>query len=749
MRVRYRPLRVGWCIAPGDREALRTAFRLTHTLWGGRYNPVIVADDVVAATRLARTFSVDFLHGLSDDSSVTALVESSHHVFSPLFGGDVFLEGRSGQEAQLLDISHSLWNLSERRRHDPSLPALSLPYETQSDPLADSLLATMGDLPTDAEIRLKYEAKLAAAFTVIPTPLDGAMRIDPEIYRRSTLSTVTSLELRPDERLSYEPNGLYVGDAASFDDLVLYWNIRAAGHEVLFYDPSYEGRLAGLRDAHLTGARQQVDPTGTGDRHVRVWHRAGTCKEALGLLPFEYTRREILPGSTPHSGERIPLMTFGDQSVLASVSEYPSAGTVTVPLPAGPTALGTDAHSQLYVASVRAIVDLSDENLTLWTPNIPELNPYFGRENYFIATDARVEPDGLGIIIRGTSESVPLRAMQHERLITELFKVKGIEAELSQPGLLARRLIHQMGGVIGCRVFAIPGVRELIEKHSPVQSFTRSLAIQTIRAPDSQTGEVGYSLYEELLFGTTGRNKSKPEDAFTYLLEKGVFRVGLRLDCPNCDLEFWLPLDDVRTRVECEYCGTPFMITPQLRDRDWAFRRSGLFGRDDHQGGGIPVALTLRQLLSTCSSGRKVFSTAMELTGTAISPCETDFVFLTEGLSHTAEVAIGEVKTRDEITQQDLDNLARVARVLSSDDLAVYVVLSKLAEFTPLELEMIRNHDTGHRYRFILLSNRELEPLRPYERAAQVYDLGRSASSLRDMAANTVKIFFDPRVLRA
>jgi hypothetical protein len=34
----------------------------------------------------------------------------------------------------------------------------------------------------------------------------------------------------------------------------------------------------------------------------------------------------------------------------------------------------------------------------------------------------------------------------------------------------------------------------------------------------------------------------------------------------------------------------------QLRDRNWAYRRSGLFVREDNQGGGIPVAVTLQQL---------------------------------------------------------------------------------------------------------------------------------------------------------
>jgi hypothetical protein len=34
-------VRVGWCIEHDDLDGLRTALRLTHTLWGGRFNPII------------------------------------------------------------------------------------------------------------------------------------------------------------------------------------------------------------------------------------------------------------------------------------------------------------------------------------------------------------------------------------------------------------------------------------------------------------------------------------------------------------------------------------------------------------------------------------------------------------------------------------------------------------------------------------------------------------------------------------
>ena len=40
----YRPLRIGWAIRAGDIDAFRQAVRLSYTLWGGRFNSIIVVD---------------------------------------------------------------------------------------------------------------------------------------------------------------------------------------------------------------------------------------------------------------------------------------------------------------------------------------------------------------------------------------------------------------------------------------------------------------------------------------------------------------------------------------------------------------------------------------------------------------------------------------------------------------------------------------------------------------------------------
>jgi hypothetical protein len=168
-----------------------------------------------------------------------------------------------------------------------------------------------------------------------------------------------------------------------------------------------------------------------------------------------------------------------------------------------------------------------------------------------------------------------------------------MKAKPSPAGLGTARLLDQMAGLQGCRVFKIAGVRTLIKKYSADRSFERTEAIMMIGDADPATHQPRFDAYKALHIEPRDKPELKPEDAFLYLLKKGVFRAELKLACPTCQLDSWVSLDNARTMSRCVYCGFEFNVLPQLRDRNWAYRRSGLFGRDDNQRGGIPVAVTL------------------------------------------------------------------------------------------------------------------------------------------------------------
>ena len=89
----YRPLRVGWVIQSGDIGAFRQAAKLSHALWGGRFNPILIADCEDEARQLIDLFRVDLLLPVGIADEVTAFPEKFPHLINPFFQDSIFIGG--------------------------------------------------------------------------------------------------------------------------------------------------------------------------------------------------------------------------------------------------------------------------------------------------------------------------------------------------------------------------------------------------------------------------------------------------------------------------------------------------------------------------------------------------------------------------------------------------------------------------------------------------------------------------------
>ena len=251
------------------------------------------------------------------------------------------------------------------------------------------------------------------------------------------------------------------------------------------------------------------------------------------------------------------------------------------------------------------------------------------------------------------------------------------------------------------------------------------------------------------------------EHVFRYLVGKRLFRIGSELSCPNCQLRSWFAVDDLRQRVNCQLCGESFDTTDQLVSGEWEYRRSGVFGAERNAQGAVPVALTLQQLDANLYSilHRRSYSVSLDLIPTNSPPtthCEVDFAWLEpRPYPDRTIVLIGECKDRGmssarggdggTINANDIANLRTVADAFPRERFEVYIVLAKLCEFTPSELDLARSLNDIHRLRVILLTDRELEPYDVFERTEKLFEIGRYSSSAQDLASATVSIFLNPK----
>lgn len=748
INLRYRPLRFGWCVKKGDFAALRHAAKLSFTMWGGCFNPIIPIDDPSMGDALIRLFRVDALAPTSDHEDVRTFIKKYKHLPWPFMGDELFVEDMRGEKRpRVVDISHPIEKLHEEHyRNNPNpQPGIDLVRWDVEDPLADMLLLSFGGVPDASEAGVDYLSLAGHRLLGIPAIILNGAELPPLDVERMTLVSLNKAFLRRYYviRNHWDFPGFYIGQADDFDDLVTFWNLKAADIELKFHDVRYPERF---RTVNAFGTDRLTKTLGEDhDFHgIALWHRRE--REIPNHSTFGARVMDCAVDDAIWNGGnvRAPFMYFGEGSALASVAEGGETPRISFALTGQPFSQDVGGYDEHYVLSVHPFVGLfGNERETLHAPFIPELNEFYGRNCHFVWNEARAEPDGLGIIISTTATDLSLRSMSVPQLIGQVFECVGIEATPSRAGLVGASLIRQMGGLKACRPFKIAGVRKLIENFRSDESFSRACAKQTIFGHETDRPLSGYqSLYiEPRKIGS----ELTPDAVLSYLLDRGVFRAGLKFACPSCQLDFWLSLDEAKSRLECQFCGHVFNASPQLRDKDWAFRRSGLFGRADNQEGAVPVTLTLQQLMRVHSLGDGIYTTAMDLKpkGATIPSCETDFVVLTtRGHDRKVQIAVGECKTRQPITADDVRKLKAVGDAFPADKYDVYVVFAKLNSFGAEEIECIKSVNNCYHRRAIMLTDRELEPYFVYERTAKEFDIKGTTVSFEDMAIVTDRVFF-------
>jgi len=287
LTIRYRPVRIGWCLKAGDMASLRRAFEYSHTMWGGRYNPIIPVDDPTLADKLVSLFRVDVLWALTDDAEVLAFGARHPHLENP-FAHEQLFERRTpaARRPLLVDIYHPVVRLRDElsRVRDPRVAVFVNTWDAD-DPLADVMRIMLGSVPPTAESGMDYQALLQ---TTLGATVERIAPDAPLPVRAQPAWVLSNFSRAFMERHYAVTNncrhpGFYVGSAGSFHDLVTFWNLRATDISLVFYDPAHASRLdpqrAEWRGALDVKRRRTFDQ----DRRRRVDHPLG-CGDAAPRL---------------------------------------------------------------------------------------------------------------------------------------------------------------------------------------------------------------------------------------------------------------------------------------------------------------------------------------------------------------------------------------------------------------------------------------------------------------------------------
>lgn len=728
LSTRYRPARIGFCVRQNDLSAALSAIDMAHSIWGGRFCPIIPCDDAKQAGALIDAFGVDTLYPVTNDNLIDAVISNCKPLAWPFLDRGFFRNDGVRHRPQFVSVSHPILKLKERRDSPTQYPTIVKILWEEDDPLGAWFCALIGRYQNNDNT--KQFGKEFDTLWPKQIKLSKDSPVPADLMHQITPNRVTGLDLHLSRR---RDRAIYVAGGDLFRDIVSFWNLRATGEWLAFYDRTVGGRLEQFLSRFQAFDNEERAAETTSP--VRIY---ANDKTALRDSPFSESPFQEVDAFISHFAFALPMVVARTRSVLGNMDgEQPPS--IYFGLPEKPCFETIDFHDEHLILEVTSFGNMIRQTDYIFPPPpVPALNEFYGRKLWYLREAVRAMPKGIAFFVSATDENFHVCGVETYAIIQQLFELAGIRVTRSRPGLIARQLIQQLGDLQGCRVFKIPGVRALIEKYGPIESFVRSEAIQMIR-------DLDFASHESLYVGKRAHKSLTPEDVFGFLLDREVFRAGLELECPNCQLPFWKHIDDCITKLPCEYCGKVFNITPQLRHRgDWRFRRSGLFGASNHQEGSVPVLLTLQQIETSIHDYPLTCTTALKLEGEGIN-CESDFVVIHSDYRGNVEIVLSECKTRDEISQGDIDNLSAVAEKLSAVGLKVFLLFSKTAVFTQDEIDRCKRIKSRASGGTILLSARELEPYFMYERASKEFHVETHGVSFDDMADATRCIYLEPR----
>ena len=398
VKICYRPLRICWAIGAADVAAFRKAVKLSHTLWGGRFNPIAIVDRPEEADRVVEVFRADVIVPIGDSDTVKAFPQCFPHLIKPFFHDELFV-GTSKQDtrAQVLDVHNAMVHLSDTPAWTAiKAKGLRLYGWDGNDPLADVFLMHLGAYPDVVDTRIDYRELVKQAGEATEQHIDQGAAVEADIFDHASVSYLSryGLERHYGIRSNWDYPGFYLGDATNIDDLVCCWNLRATDTAVFFVDRNHLPRYQHIIPAWTKATKETLSHRRVEfQRSIAVWSRqeampadtnvhAAELKKIFGEDPFKICAVDLF--SWNGLNLQAPMMTFGETAQLGVLVADNGKPKLSFALGDKPFCGETWFHSQHLVASLSFLGGLYGDDLhTLDPPYIPELNEFYARTMHF------------------------------------------------------------------------------------------------------------------------------------------------------------------------------------------------------------------------------------------------------------------------------------------------------------------------------------------------------------------------------
>jgi len=259
-----------------------------------------------------------------------------------------------------------------------------------------------------------------------------------------------------------------------------------------------------------------------------------------------------------------------------------------------------------------------------------------------------------------------------EPVMKAWFKEQGWDVELSPSGKIAKQMISQLGGIWGI----------VNLKHEKLIKLFQDLNNKGFISENNFKGRISQIVNEDGVW-------IERERFIKNLLDKNIFQLGIQLVCPTCSQKTWYSLEAISNAVQCASCLNDYKIQSiGLDDKQWAYKATGTFGLPKQAYGAYSVLLTLHAL--TRNNHDKVTPILSFDAKKGNKEIETDLCLVTEKEFRdetTQELVFAECKTYNKFEKKDIDRMKTLAKEFPG---AVLVFATMRESLTGSEKKMIK-----------------------------------------------------------
>lgn len=599
-----RPIKIGFVVDPNDTQAVRTAIEVNSFLWGGEFNPLIPLyrrrprswsdlprdrfDRQAVFHGYLALFDPDIVVPVGSITLDPSQVGCRTLLRLDRVLGDVARYGGPSCGVGLYEVLDHL--IASELRFVRSRP-IQFRLPTFSGSHALFLAALFGTLePTLADhFKRRYSNQIGIEESAC-NHLNYASFLNPD---NLFLRRIGSLFLRPNRQPGWgHESCIFFCDSENPSDVVDYWNLRALGWKVLPVPRKAAGEESLKR--HVTGrveatfAPYRSNPQLLA-RTTLVKSRRCTEAEAMSFISSLQLTSSVSAQPKLAFQRWYPRMWdrrywHSDDTHCCTVeagraeNEFPDAldDTVRVPVVA-PLCIdvmrgqaGPRFANNVYVQSFAAPVPLAEV--------IPECDDRLCNAIQSLGhRQWRFSDQGMVFFPHHSNESIWMKPPVSQQVFIKWMEWQGWHVSASSAGRMTSALVRSLGGIHGVGIIA---QRRLLQLLSDMAGSY--LLHSTVRGDVSRIANEGH------LMGDSRRIMDR-------LVERGVVRLGVEIQCPTCSQRSWHSISEIDYEVRCPKCEDHFALPSHAPDEmKWAYRARGAFDLPNKAQGAYCVLLVAR-----------------------------------------------------------------------------------------------------------------------------------------------------------